>query len=100
MGGAAVLSALSNNFIPINKVVWLSPARGAAIVSTASDKLFVVSEKEGMFSRVMAIYNASAEPKQIKIYPGNAHAQHLFKTDVRDELIERIISFINPASSG
>jgi len=100
MGGAAVLSALSNNSIPINKVVLLAPAGGPAIVSTASDKLFVVSEKEGMFSGVMAIYNASAEPKQIKIYPGNAHAQHLFKTDVRDELIERIINFINPAPSG
>lgn len=35
-----------------------------------------------------------AEPKQIKIYPGNTHAQHLFKTGVGDELSERIISFI------
>ena len=94
MGGAAVLSALSNNPIPIHKVVLLAPAGGPAIESTASDKLFIVSENEGMFSGIMAIYNASAEPKQIKIYPGNTPAQHLFKTGVGDELSERIISFI------
>jgi alpha-beta hydrolase superfamily lysophospholipase len=97
MGGVAVLSALSNISIPIDKVLLLAPAGGPAIESTASDKLFIVSESERMFSSVMAIYNASAEPKQIKIYPGNSHAQHLFKTDVRDELIERIINFIVPA---
>ena len=94
MGGAAVLLALSKNSIPIHKVVLLAPAGGPAIDSMASDKLFIVAENEGMFSGVMAIYNASAEPKQIKIYPGNTHAQHLFKTDVRDELSERIVSFI------
>jgi alpha-beta hydrolase superfamily lysophospholipase len=96
MGGAAVLMALSNNSEPINKVVLLAPAGGPAIASTASDKLFVVSKDERMFSGVMGIYNASAEPKQIQVYPGNTHAQHLFKTDVRNELIERIINFIIP----
>jgi len=94
MGGAAVLAALNNNSIPIAKTVLLAPAGGPAITSTATDKLFVVTESERMFSGVMAIYEASTEPKQIKIYPGNTHAQHLFKTDVREELIELIISFI------
>lgn len=98
MGGAAVLLALHNNSIPINKVVLLAPAGGPAIGSTVNGTLFVVAENERMFSRIMAIYTASAEPKQIQIYPGNIHAQHLFKTDVRDELIERIINFINPTS--
>jgi len=96
MGGAAVLLALSNNSIPIDKVVLLAPAGGPAVASTANNKLFIVSENEGMFTGVKAIYEASAEPKQIKIYPGNAHAQHLFKTDVRDELIDRITRFIKP----
>lgn len=94
MGGAAVLMALSNTPTPINHVVLLAPAGGPAIASTVTNKLFVVSEAERMFAGVMAIYNASAEPKQIQVYPGNTHAQHLFKTDIRDELIQRIISFI------
>jgi pimeloyl-ACP methyl ester carboxylesterase len=96
MGGAAVLLALSNNSIPIDKVVLLAPAGGPAIVSTASDKLFIVSESERMFTGVMAIYAASAEPKQIEIYPGNVHAQNLFRTAIRDKLIDRITGFINP----
>jgi len=96
MGAAAGLMALSNISTPIHKVVLLAPAGGPAIVSTVSEKLFVVSENERMFSSVMAIYNASADPKQVKIYPGNTHAQHLFKTDVRDELIEQITNFIIP----
>ena len=96
MGGAAVLLALSNNSTPIHKVVLLAPAGGPAIESTTTDKLFVVSENERMFNRVMTIFESSADPKQIKVYPGDTHAQHLFKTDVRDELIERIINFIIP----
>ena len=99
MGGAAVLAALNNNSIPIAKAVLLAPAGGPAIISTATDKLFVVSESERMFSGVMAIYEASTGPKQIKVYPGKTHAQHLFKTDVSDELIELIISFIMTGQS-
>lgn len=99
MGGAATLLTLSNNSIPINKVVLLAPAGGPAITSTSTDKLFVVSENERMFSGLMTIFDASAEPKQIKIYPGNTHAQHLFKTDVRDDLIQRILNFIIPAKT-
>jgi len=96
MGGAAVLMALSNNSTPIHKVVLMAPAGGPAIASTATDKLFVVSENEGMFNRIMTIFKASADPKQIRIYPGDTHAQHLFKTDIRDELVESIINFIIP----
>ena len=80
--------------LPITKAVLLAPAGGPAITSTATDKLFVVSENERMFSGIMTIYKASTEPKQIKIYSGNTHAQHLFKTDVSEELIELITSFI------
>jgi esterase/lipase len=94
MGGAAVLMALGNNSTPINHVVLLAPAGGPAITSTVTNKLFIVSEAERMFEGVTTIYNASAGPKQIQVYPGNTHAQHLFKTDVRNELIERIINFI------
>jgi hypothetical protein len=89
-----VLAALNNNSIPIAKAVLLAPAGGPAVSSTATDKLFVVAENERMFSGVMTIYEVSTEPKQIKIYPGNTHAQHLFKTDVSEELIELITSFI------
>jgi len=94
MGGAAVLAALAHETVAVRKVVLLAPAGGAAVASTSTDKLFVVSRDEGLYDRVMAIYNASAEPKAIEVYPGNAHAQHLFQTGVREELIGRITGFI------
>jgi pimeloyl-ACP methyl ester carboxylesterase len=94
MGGAAILRALNDNSIPIQKAVLLAPGGGPAIESTETDKLFVVAKNEGSYSTVRGIYKDSSKPKQIKVYPGDTHAQHLFKTDVRDELIERIVDFI------
>ncbi len=94
MGGAAVLAALPGNEIPVRKVILLAPAGGPAVASATTEKLFIVSEDEQMFSAVVKIYTSSAEPKQLKIYPGSTHAQHLFKTDNRDDLVARIVEFI------
>jgi len=94
MGGAAVLSALSQTSTPVSKVVLLAPAGGSPIKSEQINKLFVVSKGEGLYKRVKAIYRESVDPKQIMEFPGNAHAQHLFKSKYRDELISLIIEFI------
>ncbi|MGD2128300.1 MAG: alpha/beta fold hydrolase [Lysobacterales bacterium] len=98
MGGAAVLTALAQEPVPISKVVLLAPAGGPALASASIDKLFVVSRDEDLYNRVMAIYEASVEPKTIKVYPGSAHAQHLFDTAERDDLIARITGFIGSGS--
>jgi len=98
MGGAAVLAALAQETVPISKVVLLAPAGGPALASTSTDKLFVVSRDEGLYDRVMAIYEASSEPKAIQVYPGDAHAQHLFDTAEREDLIRRITGFIGGGS--
>jgi alpha-beta hydrolase superfamily lysophospholipase len=97
MGGAAVLAALAHTDIAVSKVILLAPAGGAALTSAATGKLFVVSRDEGLYGRVMGIYEASAEPKTIHVYPGKAHAQHLFQTAAREDLIERITAFIDGA---
>ncbi len=95
MGGAAVLAALDHFDDPvIRKIILLAPAGGPPVQSEQIDKLFVISKEEGLFDRVQNIYNHSAEPKQIKVYPGNAHAQHLFKTDYSEELQQLIIDFV------
>jgi len=98
MGGAAVLAALAQETVPIDKVVLLAPAGGPALTSTSINKLFVVSRDEGLYDRVMAIYEASSEPKAIQVYPGDAHAQHLFDTLEREDLIRRIFGFIGGGS--
>lgn len=94
MGGAAVLSALALVKTPVSKVILLAPAGGPPINSAETDKFFVVSREEGLYDRVKAIYEASVEPKQIKEYPGSAHAQHMFKEAYADELVALMLQFI------
>ena len=95
MGGAAVLKALETNIDPtIKKVVLLAPAGGKGIYSESIDKLFIISEKEGLFTRVKQIYNQSSDPKKLETFPGGTHAQHMFKEKYSEELIEKIIDFL------
>jgi alpha-beta hydrolase superfamily lysophospholipase len=96
MGGAAVLSALDTKTDNvIKKVVLLAPAGGAGIASTSIKKLIIVSKDEGLYKRVNAIYNETAQPKELKVYPGSYHAQHMFKADYSNELTNLIIDFLN-----
>jgi esterase/lipase len=96
MGGAAVLSALDTKTDSvIKKVILLAPAGGAGITSTTIKKLLIVSKDEGLFKRVNTIYNESTQPKELKVYPGSYHAQHMFKSDYKNDLISLIIEFLN-----
>ena len=96
MGGAAILNALDVNIdTVIKKVVLLAPAGGSPIASKAVNKLFVVSKEERLFASVNEIYNESSQPKELKIYPGSFHAQHMFKAEYSNELTNLIINFLN-----
>lgn len=95
MGGAAILRALSEKpGLPIAKVVLLAPAGGPPVASSSIKKLIIVSKKEGLYPRVKAIYEESAEPRALKVYEGSAHAQHMFKEAYAGELRQRILGFI------
>ncbi|PHQ57697.1 MAG: hypothetical protein COC16_00125 [Lutibacter sp.] len=94
MGGAAVLSALAYKQTPVSKVILLAPAGGPPIKSNKIYKFFVVSKGERLYQRVKQIYTESEEPKKMKEYSGNAHAQHMFKTSYAKELRMLIIDFI------
>ena len=97
MGGAAVLNALDiKTDAVIKKVVLLAPAGGKGIASKSIKKMIVVSKNERLFTRVNTIYDESAQPKQLKVYPGSFHAQHMFKAEYNDELTTLIIDFLNP----
>ena len=95
MGGAAVLSALSYKQTSVSKVVLLAPAGGPPIKSSEIDKFFIVSKEERLYQRVNQIYTESQESKKIKEYPGNVHAQHMFKTSYTKELRKLIVDFIS-----
>ena len=95
MGGAAVLKALETNIDPaIKKVVLLAPAGNIGIGSPSISKYYIVAENEGGFTRVKQSYDQSSNPKKIKIFPGSAHAQHMFKEKYAEELKKEIIDFL------
>jgi len=96
MGGTAILHALGHKVNPrIDKVILLAPAGGEAIRSQTIKKLFIVAEKDRFYSRVHSLYTASTEPKELKVYPGSAHAQHIFKTESGADLTNFIIYFLH-----
>jgi len=95
MGAAAVVRALNTNYDKIvTKVVLMAPAGGKALMYESLDKLFIVSEKEGLYKRVTALYNNSAKPKKLHVYKGSYHAQHMFKAKYAKFLVKEIITFI------
>jgi len=96
MGGAAVLNALNTKTDEvIKKVILLAPAGGDGITSKSIKKLFVVSKNERLFTRVNKIYNESSNPKKLKIFSGASHAQNMFRSEHREELINLILNFLN-----
>lgn len=97
MGGAAIQDALElKTDDTLKKVVLLSPAGGPAITSNSIEKLIIVSKDEGLYAKVNAIFDASANPKATKIYKGSYHAQHMFKSNYAEELTDFIVEFLTP----
>ena len=95
MGGAAVLNALdAKTDSAINRVVLVAPAGGVEIVSESIKKMFIVSKEERLFTTVNSIFDESAQPKELKVYPGSFHAQNMFKAEYGEELTDLIIKFL------
>ena len=57
-------------------------------------KLFIVSEGDGLVSSVRSQHKAAPDPKKLIVLPGNAHAQHIFKTPQGDALMREMIAWL------
>ncbi len=60
----------------------------------ASRILFIASEDEPMTPGIRDQHARSPDPKKLVLLPGDAHAQHIFKTDQADRLVEEILGFL------
>ena len=96
MGGGAVGDAVTqldpgeiDGLILLAAVPIRSPER------LQGRKLFIVSGGDGSRSSVERQFQAAGEPKELTILPGNAHAQHIFGTDLGEELTEIILAWID-----
>ena len=94
-GGAAAGAAVESEVGDIDRLILLSPVpikNPEAI--RAGSLLYVVSAEEGMFAAVKDQYEKAPEPKRLEILAGDAHAQHIFKTNLGPDLTELIVEFL------
>lgn len=93
MGGGAVGEAAAHavddeieHLILLAAVAYPEPER------MTGTKLFIVSEGDSFRRSVEAQFRRAAGPKRLEVLPGNAHAQHVFRTATGDALTELIVA--------
>ena len=95
MGGGAVGDAVTElDPGEIDGLVLLAAVPTRSPDRLQGRKLFIVSEGDASRSSVERQFQAASEPKQLTILPGNAHAQHIFRTAGGEELTEVILAWI------
>ncbi len=96
-GGAGVLYTLQDAPDPlVESVVLLAPAGGAPLQNDTIRKLFIVAEDDMISSsaEVYKLYKGSSDPKLYKELKGSDHAQRLFDSKQKENIIQLIIAFI------
>lgn len=94
-GGAAARAAILADAGQIEALILLSavsvddPGR-----LHAARILFIASEDEAMAPGIRGQYEQAPDSKELVLLPGNAHAQHIFKTDQAARLTEEILGFL------
>ncbi len=95
MGGAAAAKASVYSVSgSINQLILLSPASVYQAAKLQGNLLFIASEDEYLVKALQSSYNKAPAPKSLKLIPGNAHAQHIFKTSQADTLTQVILDFL------
>ena len=93
MGGGAVGEATANlDNGEIAHLILLAAVAASDPESMSGTKLFIVAEGDSFRRSVEAQFRRAAEPKRMEILPGNAHAQHIFRTATGDALTELIVA--------
>lgn len=95
MGGAAAAKAsVFSEAQDINQLILLSPASIYHAEHLKGELLFIASEDEYLAKAVQSAFNKASEPKVMKLIPGNAHAQHIFKKPQAELLTNIVLDFL------
>jgi pimeloyl-ACP methyl ester carboxylesterase len=98
-GGAITLKVAAK--VKVAAVITLSADYFAAaptqqeVLAITAPKLFVSSQNDAYIHDTLQIFTWAKQPKELYLYPGSAHGTNLFGTEYRQDLIERIIAFID-----
>ena len=96
-GGAGVLYTLRDTPAPlVDKVVLLAPAGGPPLQNNIIQKLFIVAEDDMISSsaEVYKLYKSSSDPKLYREIKGSDHAQRLFDSKEKENIVQLIVQFI------
>lgn len=91
-GGAAARAAIVAAPGEIDRLILLAPmAIRKPEQMHANSIVYITAEADASLSRTRQLHELAPEPKRLEILPGDAHAQHIFKTDQADALVDLIL---------
>jgi len=94
-GGAAAKAAVNAEPDEIYKLILLSPVPIPDPETIhATSILYIGSENERLMPGIREQFLKAPEPKKLVVIPGDAHAQHIFKTGQAERLVQVILEFL------
>ena len=95
MGGGGVGNAAARaEAEAIDRLILLAAAPAQAPERMQGRKLFIVASGDPARHAVQRQYAAAREPKELLILPGNAHAQHIFRTEHAAALTAALLAWL------
>jgi hypothetical protein len=100
-GGAAGIAALDAKPGEIDRLVFLGATPDKSLEKLTIPKLFLMARDDADGSGTPRLkglrveYDRAAEPKQLIVLDGDAHAQFLFATDQRERVMKEILTFLS-----
>ncbi len=94
-GGAAGDAAARADPGEIDRLILLAAVAAGAPERMQGNKLFIVSQDDASRRTVERQFEAAAEPKELRILEGSAHAQHIFRTNRAGELTETLLTWLS-----
>jgi pimeloyl-ACP methyl ester carboxylesterase len=93
-GGAAAEASIQSKPGEIEKLILLSPVPIEHPERLKGSLLFIASADESLAKKITAQFDRAPEPKRLIMLKGNAHAQHIFKTDQAGILENAMLGFL------
>lgn len=91
-GGAAAQAAVVAAPGDIDRLILLAPSGIESPEQLRAGRvIYLTAEGDPSLPRTLEQFERTPEPKQLQLLPGSAHAQHIFRTDHSEDLVERLV---------
>lgn len=93
-GGAAAQASVESKDGEIDALILLAHAPIRRPQNLKGRKLFIVSKGDRLLKSVQKQHSSAPDPKKLVVLDGQAHAQHIFRTDQAETLMKQIITWL------